>query len=100
MTDQMASLYGISNSNRSDDAHWTKNCFNSSFPASLACWMRDNEKDAVYVNLDNEYKISNGYISIAKVFNTERPNSEIYFRPTSHGQLYFWPAAHGNIFSA
>lgn len=79
MTDQIASLYGIRNSNRRDDAHWTKNCFNSSFPASLACWMRDNEKDAVYVNLDNEHQISNGYISISDVFNTEKPNSEIFF---------------------
>ncbi len=37
-------LFGIEHTNRSDNQHWTKNCFNSSFPTALACYMMENEK--------------------------------------------------------
>jgi hypothetical protein len=45
------SLYGLINSNRdfSSPYAWGKNQFNSSFPAALACYMRDKKLPAVYI---------------------------------------------------
>lgn len=44
-------LYGIHHSNRDKSAHWTKNCFNSSFPAALACYMMEKNIPAIYAKL-------------------------------------------------
>lgn len=44
-------LFGIIHSNRKDDQHWSKNCFNSSFPASLACYMMEKDIPAIYARL-------------------------------------------------
>ena len=40
-------LYGIYNSNRTVNDHWGKNCFNSSFPTSAACYMLDKLVDCL-----------------------------------------------------
>jgi len=45
-------LYGIIHSNRSADKHWGKNCFNSSFPAAVACYMLDKNIPAIYNRLE------------------------------------------------
>ncbi len=65
-------LYGIKYSNRDSMQHWTKNCFNSSFPTALACYMMEKDIPAIYARLSNE----NGRlcvvcdeISIRDVFN-------------------------------
>ncbi len=65
-------LYGIHHSNRSADDHWGKNCFNSSFPAATACYMMENNVNAIYITLINEngqLKISPVEIPIREVFN-------------------------------
>lgn len=67
-------LYGIENSNRLPDQHWTKNCFNSSFPASLAAYMLDHNKKAIYMCLDKGEKtavLTSRKISISEAFNCE-----------------------------
>lgn len=75
------SLYGIENSNRdfSDPYYWGKNQFNNSFPVALACYMRDQKKNIVYLSLSNELNIHQTEESIDKVFNTTLKNSELYF---------------------
>mgnify|MGYP001599360238 CR=1 FL=1 len=45
-------LYGISGGNRTHADHWGKNQFNSSFPAALACWMRDHQVNPVYLKTE------------------------------------------------
>lgn len=76
-------LYGIFNSNRTADDHWGKNCFNSSFPTSTACYMLDNSKKAIYITLavkDNQLVIEPTEISINKVFNcNNRTLHDLYF---------------------
>ena len=78
-------LYGISslNSNRRNEEMWGKNCFNNAFPTSLACYMRDKAMNAVYVNVDcsdpNKIKIQNTPIDIGDVFNSKKPNSDLFF---------------------
>lgn len=76
-------LYGVSHSNRSTDAHWGKNCFNSSFPAAMACYMFDHNIKAIYNKLelvDGQLRVIPSEISIREVFNCKnRPLDELYF---------------------
>lgn len=65
-------LYGIKHTNRPDDQHFTKNCFNSSFPAALACYMMEKHIPAVYAKLDvvdGELKVICEEITINELFN-------------------------------
>lgn len=85
-------LFGIYHSNRKPNDHWGKNCFNSSFPASLATYMLAKNINAIYVKLD----IINGKptvvpteISIKDVFQCgNRPISNLYFAFESIFQPY------------
>ena len=76
-------LYGIKNSNRSVDDHWGKNCFNSSFPASTACYMLEHDIPAIYINLVEEngkLKVLATEVSIRDVFNCGNlKTSDLFF---------------------
>lgn len=76
-------LYGVCHSNRSTDAHWGKNCFNSSFPAAMACYMLDHNIKAIYNKLeliDGQLQVVPSEISIREVFNCEnRSLDELHF---------------------
>lgn len=84
-------LYGIENSNRRNSEIWGKNCFNSAFPVSLACHMRDQGMPAVYVRAvsqQQKIKTENASIDIGDVFNTSAANSELSFCFESKYQPY------------
>lgn len=76
-------LYGIFNSNRTADDHWGKNCFNSSFPTSTACYMLDKAINAIYITLavkNGQLVIEPKEISINEVFNCgDRALHDLYF---------------------
>lgn len=76
-------LYGIEHSNRTPDAHWGKNCFNSSFPAAMACYMLDHNISAVYnklVEIDGQLRVVSSEIPIRELFNCgELALNELYF---------------------
>ena len=76
-------LYGIFNSNRTADDHWGKNCFNSSFPTSTACYMLDKAINAIYITLvvkNGQLVIEPKEISINEVFNCgDRTLRDLYF---------------------
>lgn len=64
-------LFGIEHTNRPDMQHWTKNCFNSSFPAALANYMLCKGIPAIYAKLaivDNELKVVCEEIPISELF--------------------------------
>jgi len=66
-------LYGIENSNRTNEDHWGKNCFNSSFPTAMACYMFDKNISAIYNKLDvvdGELTVISTEIPIRDVFNS------------------------------
>ena len=70
-------LFGIYNSNRSEDEHWGKNCFNSSFPAAAACYMMEKNIPAVYVHLNEHLEDT---IPIRQMFNCGTRNvNDLYF---------------------
>lgn len=76
-------LFGIENSNRAVDKHWGKNCFNSSFPTSAACYMLANNIPAIYIHLDyveDRLCVVSDEIPISHVFNcgTLQPK-DLYF---------------------
>jgi hypothetical protein len=77
----MPSLYGISQSNRSGADLWGKNQFNSTFPASLCCYMRDKGYKPVYVHTDADFNThaKDDVISFDEVFNTSVKNEKIKF---------------------
>lgn len=76
-------LLGIVNSNRTAEEHWTKNCFNSSFPASMACYMLERNIPAIYNHVvveKGKIKVVSEEIPIDKVFNCANLHShELYF---------------------
>lgn len=76
-------LFGINHTNRPDAQHWTKNCFNSSFPTSLACYMMAHKINAVYAHLaivDGELKVVCDEIPIADLFNSRNtPMDKLQF---------------------
>ncbi len=72
-------LYGIYQSNREGRNLWGKNQFNSTFPASLACYMRDNNIKPVYLELDGSLEVTRKNIPVDDLFNSTSPNEELSF---------------------
>lgn len=79
-------LYGLYHTNRrqtprgqNGKTFWGKNEFNSSFPAALACYMRDRGKSAVYISLNDKLQVVSGTLSIDDLFGTTLPNDQIAF---------------------
>lgn len=76
-------LFGIEHSNRSQNDHWGKNCFNSSFPAAMASYMLENNIPAIYISLDildNKPTVVSKEISIREVFNCGNLHAnQLYF---------------------
>ena len=68
-----ASLYGLTTSNRNfeDKYYWGKNQFNSSFPAALACYMRDQGHDALYIRHAADKKTTIDMLPFCQVFGSD-----------------------------
>jgi len=78
---ETAGLYGLGNSNRnfSDPYYWGKNQFNSSFPAALACYMRDQGHSAVYIRHVADKQTETSEVQFDQVFGSELPNDRLFF---------------------
>ena len=74
-------LYGVNNSNRSGTNLWGKNQFNSTFPVSICCYMRDNDIRPVYVavNSDFSHRTKESEITFADVFGSTEVGANIRF---------------------
>lgn len=73
-------LFGIFNSNRTQEDHWGKNCFNSSFPTATACYMLEKNIPAIYVHLTPDLKVVAETIPIQQVFNCgDRCPQQLFF---------------------
>lgn len=73
-------LYGIKNSNRdfSNAYTWGKNQFNSSFPASLVCYMDSKKLDLNYLSIKNE-KFGVNSITPKDLYNLKTTDCNLYF---------------------
>ncbi len=85
-------LFGIEHTNRPDKQHWTKNCFNSSFPTALACYMMEHNIPAIYAKLaivEGRLKVVCDTIRINELFNCgDRKANELYFAFESKYEPY------------
>ena len=74
-------LFGIVRSNRNyslKDA-WGKNQFNSSFPASLACYLHSKGMKAIYYKTTHDMEINVSDIGIDEVYKIDPFGDDIYF---------------------
>lgn len=78
-------LFGINNSNRNftEKETWGKNQFNSSFPAALCKFMKNEKVDANYLKVENE-KFCHGFIDINDLFGTKEDNPFFDFESKFH----------------
>ncbi|MFZ4525678.1 MAG: HindVP family restriction endonuclease [Chlorobium sp.] len=78
---QKPALYGLINSNRdfSSPYSWGKNQFNSSFPAALACYMRDQNIAPVFIKHGQESNTVISDISFDDFWHTTLPNKKLFF---------------------
>lgn len=82
-------LYGIHHSNRHEEDHWGKNCFNSSFPTATACYMMEHDINAVYVHVNKDLKVVADTVPIREVFNCgDRKTEDLFFSFESVFQPY------------
>lgn len=75
------SLFGIQHSNRDFSVResWSKNKFNSSFPASLIAYMDSKNINPVYLTLGEDNKIKKGYISGKELFHMDPLSDNLYY---------------------
>jgi len=74
------SLFGLKNTNRdySKKETWGKNQFNSSFPASLCCYLASKNIEANYLSIqDGVFQPTS--IRISELFGIETDNEDLYF---------------------
>lgn len=76
-------LYGLekhrSNRDFTKATSWGKNQFNSSFPASLACYMQSIDMRPLYLTLDNNLEIYKDFISVTNLFGLPAHSPELFF---------------------
>lgn len=74
-------LFGIDRSNRdyTNPDTWGKNQFNSSFPASLACYLYSKGLKAVYYKADKNMNRDLRYIGIDELYGVDPLGDDIYF---------------------
>lgn len=80
MSNSKPGLFGIKNTNRdfSLKETWGKNQFNSSFPASLCCYLASKNIDANYLAISNR-KFGRKAISISELFGIDYYNKDTFF---------------------
>ena len=74
-------LFGIKKSNRdfADEGSWGKNQFNSSFPASLCCYLESKELKANYLSFNDEHNFNISEIGIDELFGISSLDEDTYF---------------------
>jgi len=72
-------LYGLDNCSRFGADLWGKNQFNSNFPTSLACYMRDQGKNAVFFKVNSDLSTECVERSFDEMFGTNLSNKDLYF---------------------
>jgi hypothetical protein len=75
------SLFGISHSNRdfTKKDSWSKNNFNSSFPASLIAYMDSKNIPCVYLKLDDKGEVVKEYISARELYHLNPLDDNLYY---------------------
>lgn len=77
---QYPELFALRHSNRdfSQREAWGKNCFNTSFPASLCSYLYSKNLDNIYLKLNSNLEVEHSNISTKSFYKID-PNSENIF---------------------
>ncbi len=80
MPEELPRLFGLNKTNRdfSKKTSWGKNQFNSSFPASLCCYLASRNLDANYLAIKNG-KYTRATVGIDTVFGISPKSPDLYF---------------------
>jgi len=75
------SLFGITNSNRdfTQKETWGKNQFNSSFPASLVCYMASRNLKLKYLKLNGSSEVLHDYFDPNKLLGLKYDDPNLFF---------------------
>ncbi|MDA8694146.1 HindVP family restriction endonuclease [Pseudomonadales bacterium] len=89
MPEKSPKLFGLNKTNRdfSKRTSWGKNQFNSSFPASLCCYLASKDIDANYLAIKGG-KYTPTTIGIDEVFGLSSKSSDLYFAFESQHSPY------------
>jgi hypothetical protein len=74
-------LFGLEHSNRdfTKPEGWSKNNFNSAFPASLLCYMQQQNLQPVYLSLDSKGTLQHTYIAPSDILKVNPFADDIYY---------------------
>lgn len=78
---QRPRLFGLENSNKdfTKAESWGKNQFNSTFPASLACFMGSKGISPVYLKLNKTFQVDQSKIKLEELFGLDPASHNLYF---------------------
>lgn len=74
-------LFGLTNTNRdfNQKETWGKNQFNSSFPASLVCYMASKSLKPKYLKLNGSSEVEHDYITTGDLLGSASDNPDLFF---------------------
>lgn len=74
-------LFGLVHSNRNftHKDSWGKNCFNSSFPASLCCYLFSRSFQNIFLKLDRDLKIICDQISTSDLYGLDPLSENLFY---------------------
>ncbi len=74
-------LFGLQYSNRdfSTEEGWSKNNFNATFPAALACYMYSQSINPIYLVLNSEGKLIHSQIKVSDLFGLPPLDDDLFF---------------------
>jgi hypothetical protein len=78
---QQPGLFGIKHSNRDfcQKEAWGKNCFNSSFPASLCSYLHNCNLENVYLKLDSNLQVIHSSISTIEFYGINPTSDNLFY---------------------
>lgn len=86
----LPSLFGQQHASRdyTQKKNWGKNIFNSSFPASLVAYMHSKGLCPVYLTIDRNCKVRQGYIAADSLFGVDPLSDSAYYSYESEYPKY------------
>ncbi len=78
---QQPGLFGLKYSNRdfTQKESWGKNCFNSSFPASLCSYIHSRNLENIYLKLDSNLKVIHSTISTVELYGINPLSDNLFY---------------------
>ncbi|MDB9314866.1 HindVP family restriction endonuclease [Spirulina sp. CS-785/01] len=81
MSNPQPSLFGIRYSNRDFRAKkaWGKNCFNSSFPAALSCYLYYKNLNNIYLKLNHNLNVEHSELNTQELYKIVPTSDNLFF---------------------